>query len=464
MNAVAHIRPEAAPFSTEAEQELLGSFLMMSLAPVGDAFGRAMRAGGEDLFFDPLHRKIFSVMVQKFRANELVSPVTLADVLRNDLGDVGGPQYLARLAGVASPHNADHYVTLLSDLLWKRNLVALMSEAQAAIATGQESAALIAGRIEAGLIASHGEAKAGPVSMSKAVAKALDQIVAAYRGDEDEVVKSGLPSLDGIVPGFYAGELILLGGRPSMGKTAVALSIALNAARKGHGVCIASLEMTPESMAMRALSEGTAQAGRAVHYSTMRRGELDDRDIDVIHRVSAEVGRLPITFLSREYADLGALFAGVKQAQRAGNLGLLVVDYAQLLKSRAPNRYEQITEISIALKQLAGQLNIPVIALSQLSRAVEQREDKRPQLSDLRESGQLEQDADTVLFCYRDEYYLERERGEATTADEIIAWEGAMEAARNKLEIIVAKQRQGQIGTAHLMFSAATNVIWEAHE
>lgn len=464
MNAVAHIRPEAAPFSVEAEQQLLGAFLMMSLSPVDDAFSRALRCGAEDLFYDPMHRRIYAVMVEKHRAGELVSPVTLAEVLRHDLADVGGPSYLARLAGAASPHNADHYVSMLSDLRWKRQLVALMSEAQAAIVSGSENAALIAGRIEAGLIAAHGESKAGPVKMSRAVATALEQIAAAYRGDDKHVVKSGLLSLDNLVPGFYPGELILLGGRPSMGKTAVALSIALNAARKGHGVCIASLEMTPESMAMRALSEATAQAGRAVHYSTMRKGELDDRDIDVIHQVSAEVGKLPITFLSREYADLGALFAGVKQAQRAGNLGLLIVDYAQLLKSRAPNRYEQITEISIALKQLSGQLNIPVIALSQLSRAVEQREDKRPQLSDLRESGQLEQDADTVLFCYRDEYYLERERGEASTADEIMAWEAAMEVARNKLEIIVSKQRQGQIGTAHLMFSAATNVIWEAGE
>lgn len=460
MTAVAHIRPEAAPFSVEAEQQLLGAFLLMSHAPVGDAFARAMRCGGENLFYDPVHQRIFAVMAAKYKAGELVSPVTVAEVMRAELSDLGGPGYLARIAGASMPHGADGYVSLLSDLRWKRQLVALMSEAQASIASG-EDAATIAGRIEAGLIASHGEAKSGPVSMARAVAKALDQIAAAYRGDDSAVVRSGLPSLDQLVPGFYPGELILLGGRPSMGKTAVALGIALNAARKGHGVCIASLEMNPEAMAMRALSEATAQAGRAVHYSTMRRGDIMDQDIDVIHRVSAEVGRLPITFLSRDYADLGALFAGVKQAQRAGNLGLLVVDYAQLLKSKAPNRYEQITEISIALKQLAGQLNIPVLALSQLSRAVEQREDKRPQLSDLRESGQLEQDADTVLFCYRDEYYLERERADADTPDAFAAWDAAMEAARNRLEVIVAKQRQGEIGTAHMRFNPATNLIWE---
>lgn len=460
MNAVAHIRPEAAPFSVEAEQQLLGSFLLMAHAPVGDAFARAMRTGGEELFFDPVHQRIFAAMVDKYRAGELISPVTLAEVVRHDLTELGGPGYLARIAGASSPHSADGYVSLLADLRWKRQLVAIMSEAQAAIASG-ESAATVAGRIEAALIATHGEAKAGPVSMARAVATALEQITSAYNGDDRAVVRSGLPSLDNLVPGFYPGELILLGGRPSMGKTAVALAMALNAARKGHGVCIASLEMNPEAMAMRALSEATAQAGRAVHYSTMRRGDIDQADASLISRVSDEVGRLPITFLSREYADIGALFAGVKQAQRAGNLRLLVVDYAQLLKSRAPNRYEQITEISIALKQLAGQLNIPVVALSQLSRAVEQREDKRPQLSDLRESGQLEQDADTVLFCYRDEYYLERERADADTPEAFQKWDAAMEAARNRLEVIVAKQRQGEIGTAHMRFSAASNVIWE---
>lgn len=460
MNAIAHLRPENAPFSVEAEQQLLGAFLLMSHAPVGEAFARAMRNGGADLFYDPVHRRIFEVMAGKYKAGELISPVTVGDVLRADLADLGGPAYLARIAGASMPHSADGYVSLLADLRWKRQLVAVMSEAQAAIAGG-EDAATIAGRIEAGLIASHGEAKSGPVSMAKAVATALHQIAAAYRGDDSDVVKSGLPSLDEIVPGFYPGELILLGGRPSMGKTAVALGIALNAARKGHGVCIASLEMNPEAMAMRALSEATANAGRSVHYSTMRRGDIMDGDIDVIQRVSGDVGNLPITFLSRDYSDLGALFAGVKQAQRAGNLGLLVVDYAQLLKSKAPNRYEQITEISIALKQLAGQLNIPVIALSQLSRAVEQRDDKRPQLSDLRESGQLEQDADTVLFCYRDEYYLERERADADTPDAFAKWDAAMQAAKNRLEIIVAKQRQGQIGTATMGFNPASNVLWE---
>lgn len=464
MNAIAHLRPEAAPYSVEAEQQLLGSFLLMSQAPVGEAFDRALRSGGADLFHDPLHAEIFGIMAEKTKRGELVSPVTIAEAMRSSEGlrEIGGGNYLLRMASAAMTHAAGDYVNLLSDLKWKRQLVAVMSEAHASIASGLDDAASIAGRIEAGLVAAQGiAAKGGPVSMSRAVAKALHMMVAAYNGDDSAVVRSGIPSLDSIVPGFYPGELILLGGRPSMGKTAVALAMALNAARKGKGVCIASLEMSPEAMALRALSEATAHGGRAVHYSTMRRGDFMAADIDIVQRVSGDVGQLPITFLSRDYADIGALFAGVKQAHRIKPVELLVVDYAQLLKSRAASRYEQITEISIALKQLAGQMDIPVIALSQLSRAVEQREDKRPMLSDLRESGQLEQDADTVLFCYRDEYYLEREQADADTPETVAKWMAAMDAAKNRLEIIVAKQRQGEIGTARVRFNPATNLIWE---
>ena len=172
---------------------------------------------------------------------------------------------------------------------------------------------------------------------------------------------------------------------------------------------------------------------------------------------------LPITFLPRQYSDIGALFAGARQVQRAmgGGMRLLIVDYAQLLRSQAKGRYEQITEISIALKALSGQLNVPVIALSQLSRQVEQRDDKRPILSDLRESGQLEQDADAVLFCYRDEYYLEREKPEDYDFDALGDWQAAMERVRNRLEIIVAKQRQGATGTAVVRFNPAINLVWE---
>lgn len=463
MNVTA-LRAEAMPHHAECEQQVLGAALLNP-----EILPEIIRKGGAGLFFDPVHVRIFDVMQRKDAAGELVSPVTVSGAMMADdgLAELGGGRYIVRLAGgCVSGTTVMSLVAMLADLRAKRDLAQALQDAQAAIAKGEEPAANIAARLEASLVASEmsGGGK-GPVTMRAAVARAMTQITAAVQGQDDGAVRSGLPSLDHIVPGFYPGELILLGGRPSMGKTAVALSFALNVARAGHGVVIASLEMTPESMAMRALSEQTAQLGNAVSYSDMRRGDVDQRGGDAIMRAATELEKHNTIFLPTEYRDIGALFAGAKQAKRimGGNLRLVVVDYLQLLRSKAPNRYEQITEISIALKAMAQHLNVPVLALSQLSRAVEQRDDKRPIMADLRESGQLEQDADTILFCYRDEYYVERMRPtEDDDADDHIQWQEAMERAKNRLEVIVAKQRQGEIGTAHMMFSAAHNTIWEA--
>jgi len=196
----------------------------------------------------------------------------------------------------------------------------------------------------------------------------------------------------------------------------------------------------------------------------MRKGEMTEAQMrSVLDVVQRDVADMPIEFLPPSYRDIGAIFAGVKQVQRrlGGNLGLVIVDYLGLIKGDGKSRYEEITNISIALKGMALQLKVPVLALSQLSRAVESRDDKRPQLSDLRESGQLEQDADTVMFCYRDEYYLERERPPEDDIELWAKWDDARQKAKNRLEVIVAKQRQGEIGTAHMMFNPALNTIWD---
>lgn len=465
MSQIVTLRPVSAPspLNIEAEQAVIGQLLLHP-----DNIGMAVARGGADLFGDPFHAELFRAMAERDREGRLVSPVTMREFAQSMPGiqDVGGPAYLARMAGAAMGIAAlPSYLETLADLSRKRALLTALSEANAAISRGEEAADAIAGKLEAAIFATAplGSAE-GPVPMIKVVSLALEQVSAAYRGDAQNVVHSGINALDRMMGGFYPGELILLGGRPSMGKTGVALSIALNAARAGHGVCIASLEMNPEAMAIRALSEATAQSRAATSYAAMRRGEMSEDQVTALRHCAKSVADLPVTFLPRQYSDLGALFAGAKQAHRSmpGGLRLFVVDYAQLLQTRAANRYEQITEISIALKRLSGELNIPVIALSQLSRKVEDREDKRPQLSDLRESGQLEQDADAVLFCYRDEYYVERMRPtEDAGLEDQALWQTAMDRARNRLEIIVAKQRQGEIGTAHVRFNPALNLIWE---
>lgn len=462
MNAVAKIHDDA-PHQIEVEQTVLGIMILHA----GHGFAEAIRAGGADLFHDPVHRQIFEVIAEKHRADDLISPITISSALAGSEGleQLGGGRYIVRLSGVpARAADVSSYIRILDELRGKRRLCKVLADAHASIARGDEPVTHIASRIEASLIEmAPGERKGGPVSMYLAVAEAMAQTSAAYRGEADGAVRSGIAALDRIVSGFYPGELILIGGRPSMGKTGVALSLALNAARAGQGVCIASLEMNPESMALRALSEQTAHQRHAVAYSDMRRGNLTEDGVQSLTAASRAVESLPIMFLPRQFSDVGALISGAKQVQRAmnGNLKLLVVDYAQLLKAEGRSRYDQITQISLALKSLAGQLNVPVIALSQLSRAVEQREDKRPMMADLRESGQLEQDADTVLFCYRDEYYVERERPPEDDLEAWSLWDQAMDKARNRLEVIVAKQRQGEIGTAHMRFNPALNLIWE---
>lgn len=452
--------PAAA--SIEAEQQVIGAMLLFQ-----PAIGRVVQAGGSDLFCDPVHARICDALVEKDRAGHMTSPVTIAASMGedDDFRRVGGGGYLARLASASVPMSGlPGYLNLLADLLAKRRIVAVISEAQAAIAANHDSAADVARKIEGGLLTLQlPDASNRPVSMLAAVTTAMTMANAAYQGEDDGAVRTGIPSLDAIIGGFYPGELTLIAGRPSMGKTGVALSIALNVARTGHGVVIASLEMNPEAMAVRAVSEGTAQAGHGVHYSDIRRGQMQEGDFKHTLEVARDVAKLPVTFLPRQFADIGALFAGAKQARRAmgENMRLLIVDYAQLLRSNARTRYEQITEISIALKALAGSLNIPVIALSQLSRALEHRDDKRPMLSDLRESGQLEQDADCVIFCYRDEYYLDRERPEDDDLEALADWMAAKDKTMNRLELIVAKQRQGDISTARCRFNPATNLIWE---
>ncbi|MCC5962816.1 MAG: replicative DNA helicase [Rhodobacteraceae bacterium] len=463
MNEIHRFRPPSdSPFAAciEAEQQVLGMLLLDSAG-----MSLVINKGGSDLFADPVHQRIFEVMFAKHKDNHLVSPITVNDIMRADDGlkELGGGGYLTRLAVAAMSASAlNGYLTTLSGWRRKRDILAAMSDAHQAITKGDDPADHIAARLESALMASEPAGAQGPVSMHKAVNTAMTQIAAAFSGDEGNTVKTGIGALDDILGALHPGDLGYLGARPSMGKTGLALSIALNVSRAGHEVAIASLEMTPEAMAMRALSEQTAQQGRAVEYSAMRLGDMSDSHVKSLHQAAPITANLPITFLPRQYNDIGALSAGIKQIARRRDLRLVIVDYLQLMRSAVRgNTNEQVSDISKSLKALAMQLEVPILALSQLSRAVEQREDKRPQLSDLRDSGSIEQDADTVMFCYRPEYYLERSKPRDDDKDEADEWQTAMNKVRNRLDIIVAKQRAGAIGTAQVRFNPALNLIWE---
>lgn len=457
--------PQEPPHSVEAEQQILGAIL------VGAASVDVVNAqGGAAIFYDSVHGEIFRTCARLEKQGRAVSPVTVAAAFPRDwsvsLADLGGPGYLARLAGAAvSPRYAADYAALLADEKAKRDLIGIMRQSHIDLAGGDLSASDVAAKMEAAIgVLGQSSSAIRPVSMVKAVTDAMSDSYDAYTGSSAAMVQSGIRALDHYTGGFGAGELWLLGGRPSMGKTGVMLSMALNAAREGHPVVIASLEMTPKAMAMRALSEQTAQNNYATAYSDIRRGTYGPANKEALTAAARALVDLPISFLPREYQDADLLQVGVKQAlrgKRDDKMPLVLVDYAQLMRSKAKSRYEQITDISLALKGLAMSLDLPLVALSQLSRALEQREEKRPMMSDLRESGQLEQDADGVIFCYRDEYYLQREEPDHDDVEAYEAWSRAREAARNKLELIVAKQRQGEIGTAHVMFNPAINRIWE---
>ena len=461
MTEIATLRSvETAPHSVEAEQQILGAMLNNNTL-----YDKVARVLTREHFHDPLHGDIFDLVAEMVEAGDLASPVTLKERMSGNEGmkQIGGPAYLARLsAGAMASSMVLDYAALLSELKAKRDILAAMRVAQDAIPDGKsaEIAAALEGALAAAVL--HQD-RSGPISMLTAVTDAIRDVQAAMETGVLPGVRSGLSELERLCPIFGPGELILLGGRPSMGKTGVALSIATAAARAGHGVVIVSLEMLPKALALRAVSEATAHSKRAVSYSKMAQGDVPEITRESMLDAARHVARLPIQFLSRDYSTIGAMTAGVREARKLlpqGKCPLVVVDYAQLLKSPAKSRYEQITEISIALKGMAMRLECPVLALSQLSRALEQRDDKRPQLSDLRESGQLEQDADTVLFCYRDEYYLEREKPDDIDEDGMEKWRGAMERARNRLEMIVAKQRQGAVGIAHMRFNPALNLIW----
>ena len=466
MNNVSLIRPDAIPMphSIEAEQQLLGALLVNN--DYAAQIGAIIQPGD---FYDPIHAQIYAVAIAKIDRGELASPVTLRMHLdaNGGLAEIGGAQYLARLAGASiSSYAVKDYAKLIRDAAARRHSLEILGAAQSALIRGEQATGDIMADLEAALVAAApADSKMRPRSFLSAATAALEQIQAAYLGEGVPSIQPPWGPLQRLIPAFHAGDMVVLAGRPSMGKSAVALSLATHAAWNGHPVVFASLEMTPEDVAKRALSEGSSLAGNAVPYTQMSDGSLSEagfrQTIDVAKRMEA----LPIQFLTDDFSKPGALRAGVKQALRTiGDMGgktpMIIVDYMQLMRGEGRDIRERITDISMQMKHLALSIGAVNISLSQLSRSLESRENKRPQLSDLRESGQIEQDADVVLFCYRDEYYIERERPDTGNLEKMEQWQRRLDDAHNKLELIVGKQRRGAIGTAHLNAALKFNRIW----
>lgn len=422
-----------------------------------------------DHFYEPVHADIYRAMTGRIRRDHLADISTLAPEFRDHEGmkELGGLPYLAKLAGCAiSSFAIRDYGLQVVDAAERRELLAMIREAEGDINRGDKDAAAISGALEAHLLSQTRTTGNGLISFKDAVLQAAHEASDAYHGTGIPGVTTGIDGLDALTGGMFPGDFIVIGGRPSMGKTAVALSMALGTARAGGGVAIASLEMNASSLAMRAISEATPSRGRGVAYTDARKGYMSEDQARQFVESAREIASLPIQIIPPTHRDIGAIYGSAKRAAKifegqGRKLEVLLVDYLQLIRSPKQSRLDQISEISMALKGLAMQLQIPVIALSQLSRGVESREDKRPMMSDLRESGQIEQDADLIMFCYRDEYYLSREEPNPNDEAAHDAWSACMADARGKLDLIVAKQRMGDIGTVHVNFNPAFNRIWE---
>ena len=455
------------PHSIEAEQQVLGTLLTNN-----DVFDRIASVIGPTDFFDPVHARIFEVCAARIQKNALASPVTLKAFLEGEEGlrALGGPAYLVRLAGAAiSGFAARDYAQLIRDLAVRRELIRLgreVSEKAARVAVEETPAEQIV-EAEAALykIAEAGKADGGFQSFLRAVTDAVQAANAAYQRDGGLAgIATGLVDLDKKLGGLHKSDLLILAGRPSMGKTSLATNIAFNIAKayrkgrlpdgtegavNGGVVGFFSLEMSAEQLAARVLSEASE-----VPSEQIRRGDMTEGEFRRFVEAAKDLEACPLFIDDTAALPIHQLAARARRLKRTHGLDVMVVDYLQLVRpaSAKDSRVNEVSEITQGLKAIAKELDIPVVALSQLSRQVENREDKRPQLSDLRESGSIEQDADVVMFVFREEYYKEREKPSEHELDKMALWQTEMERLHGKAEVIIGKQRHGPIGTVELSF------------
>jgi len=459
-----------APHNIEAEQALLGAILVNN-----EALYRVSDFLEPRHFFEPVHQGIYEIAGSLIRVGKIANPVTLKTFLPADV-DIAGltvSQYLARLAAEATTViNAEDYGRTVYDLFIRRSLITIGEEmvnvafdAPVDFAPREQIEDAERRLYE---LAETGKYDGGFQRFAAALTTAVDMAARAYQRDGRlSGLATGLHDLDRMMGGLQHSDLVILAGRPGMGKTSLATNVAYNIARAWRGdvradghidtvnggiVGFFSLEMSAEQLATRIISEQTE-----IPSYRIRRGEIDPSDFDRIAAVAREMESLPLYIDETGGLSIAQLAARARRLKRQKGLDLLVIDYVQLLQGSArranENRVQEVTEITTGLKALAKELNVPILALSQLSRQVENRDDKRPQLADLRESGSIEQDADVVLFVFREEYYLKNKEPRAGT-DEHFKWQTDMEAVHGKAELIIGKQRHGPTGTVQLQFKA----------
>ncbi|MDH3579516.1 MAG: replicative DNA helicase [Hyphomicrobiales bacterium] len=458
----------AAPHNIEAEQALLGAVLVNN-----EASDRVSGFLEQRHFFEPLHGRIYDAAVKLIMAGKRATPITLKTFFEHEepIGDLTVPQYLGTLAANATTViNAEDYARTIYDLNVRRNLI-IIGEEMVNNAYDSPVDSTPTDQIEDSEqrlyeLAETGKYGSGFEPFSTALTDAIDMAANAYQRDGGlSGIATGFRDLDQKMGGLQASDLVIIAGRPSMGKTALATNIAYHVARAfksehqpdgtekvvdGAVVGFFSLEMSAEQLATRIIAEQAA-----IPSERIRRGKIEPQEFDRLVEASQNLQALPLFIDQTGGISLAQLAARARRLKRQKNLGLVIVDYLQLLsgssRRASEGRVQEVTEITTGLKALAKELNVPIIALSQLSRQVENRDDKRPQLADLRESGSIEQDADVVMFVFREEYYIERAQPREGT-QEHLEWQDKMAQAEGLAELIIGKQRHGPTGTVRMQF------------
>ena len=462
----------SAPHNIEAEQALLGAILVNN-----EAFYRVSDFLEPVHFFEPIHQQIYQLARDLIRSGKLATPVTLKTFLDASV-DIGGltvGQYLARLAAEATTIiNAEDYGRTVYDLSVRRALIQV-GEDMVNVAFDAPVDFSPRDQIEDAErrlyeLAETGRYDGGFQRFAQALTTAIDMAAHAFQRDGKlSGIATGLDDLDRMMGGLQQSDLVILAGRPGMGKTALATNIGYNIAKAWQGeikpdghtstvnggiVGFFSLEMSAEQLATRIIAEQTS-----IPSNQIRRGGISESDFEKIKDYSIELQNIPLYVDETGGLSVAQLAARARRLKRQRGLDLVVIDYLQLLQGSTrrsqENRVQEITEITTKLKALAKELNVPILALSQLSRQVESRDDKRPQLSDLRESGSIEQDADVVLFVYREEYYHQMRKPLESNREKFAEWLAEADKVHGKAEVIIGKQRHGPTGTVELQFDAA---------
>ena len=446
------------PSNLEAEQALIGSVMVNN-----DIIDEISNIINSNKFFDPGHKKIYEVIETLNNKGMIANPITLKNYFEKDenLKEVGGVEYLVKLTRFSSSsRQAIDYAKVIHEMYVKRELIDISSNIseESYGADDDKTAENIIEEAEQSLfqLAERGNFSQSYMKFNQALDQTIEMATLAMKSDQGLVgVPTGLSDLDEKLGGLHKSDLVIIAGRPSMGKTALATNIAYYAAKKIHdnnektSVAFFSLEMSSEQLSTRILSEQTR-----IQSSDIRRGKATEEQLNRYIEASRNIYDIPLFIDETPAITISALSNRARRMKRLFGLSLIVVDYIQLMRTsskRMDGRVQEISEITQGLKALAKELSVPVLALSQLSRAVEQRDDKIPQLSDLRESGSIEQDADVVMFVYREQYYLERKQPKLGSIEHA-EWQSKMNDILGLADIIIGKQRHGPTGNVQVEF------------